>query len=173
MSDEQRDQVSGEQEALVRALVGAAPPPPTFDADRVTTAAASLVGKRAREVADSWPQLARCLGPRLTERFLDWADSHPVPTGISNPWADGLAFQLAEVSSSELDTDAIMERQRGRAQAVVRRSGGPGTPAKVRRRRGPLLLVKRSRSRRAGRRRTIITLTVTPDHVRTWCIPRR
>ena len=173
MKDAQPEDVTLEQEALVRALVTTAPPPRGFGSGAVSGVADDPVQTRVREAADQWPQLARCLGPELGRRFTAWALEHPVPTGVSNPWADGLAFALREVSSSELDSDALVERQRGRARAVVRGGRRSGVPARVRPRRGPRLLVGRSRSHRRGRRRTILTLSVTPGRARACCIPGR
>ena len=169
---EQRDRVDHEQDALVRALVTTAPRPPELDLGEVSVADA-LVQKRVRQAADQWPQLARCLGPGFRRRFTAWAVDHPVPSGVRNPWADGLVFALRDVSTDELDTDGLVERQQGRTRAVLRGGRRAGTAAEVRRRRAPLLLVGRSRTHRWGRRRTVITLSVTPGRPRTWCIPGR
>ncbi len=173
MTDPPRTAVAEERDALVRALWTGTPPPRGLDDPAGPDTTDALLATRAREVADAWPQLARALGPGFRRRFLEWAAAHPAPTGLSTPWADGLAFSVAAVRPSELDSDALTERQRGRARAVVRVARAEGTPSRVRARRGPRVLVAVSRGRHWRRRHLLVTATVARGRPRTWCVPRR
>jgi hypothetical protein len=109
--DAARRQLASGQEALLRALVGAEEPPAGFDAGRVRLAADSLVSKRTRAAARTWPALAGALGPSFGTRFAAHAARTPLPRR-GGALADGLAFAraLPREETRGLDDAARLER---------------------------------------------------------------
>ena len=99
-----RERLAAEQAGLVQALVAGAAVPQGFDEEQVRLAARSLINKRLREVALTWPALARCLGKTFQSRFTTFAESNPPPVD-GGPLADGRTF-AATVSVSDLDDEA-------------------------------------------------------------------
>ena len=91
MSDDARRQLAVTQARLVRALVEGAAAPAGFDRERLAATAEALLLKRARAVAQSWPQLARVMGDGFAARFTSYARANPLP-GDGGPLADGRAF---------------------------------------------------------------------------------
>lgn len=90
MPADARATLAADQGRLVAALSGRADVPPGFDRARVRLAAQTLLAKRRKGVAYTWPRLAQLLGDRFGEHFLAFAaESSPHPAG---PAADGLAF---------------------------------------------------------------------------------
>jgi len=119
--------LASSQAALARALVGGAAPPPGFDADRLSLAAAGLRRKRRLAVAAAWPALTRSLGPEA-ERLVDEHIAATPPGGERDPIADGLALAAALHGTSALDPAACLELVRARARFTTR-----GGRARVRR----------------------------------------
>lgn len=103
---DQRRRLGEQQAALLRALVAGGPVPEGLDPRRVHGAARSLVNKRLREVAHTWPTLTDGLGPRFVERFRAYAERTAPPE--SGPFADGERF--ARTLPLKERTDAL-ERQ--------------------------------------------------------------
>lgn len=91
MSQTAREQLSGAQAELLRALVANGPIPAGFDEQRLRATARSLINKRRQSLARAWPNLIRILGDAYRERFAQYAQAHPLPTGGA-PLADGRAF---------------------------------------------------------------------------------
>jgi hypothetical protein len=92
----------------VRALVGHSQAPAAFDPARVRVTAETLLRKRARGVAHAWPQLARALGPRFADCFMDYARRTPPPDG--GPLVDGRIFARVLEQTGELPDAARTER---------------------------------------------------------------
>ena len=109
--DAARRQLAEGQEALLRALVAAHEPPAGFDAARVRLAADSLVAKRTRAAARTWPAMARALEPSFGTRFAAFASRTPLPRQ-GGALADGLAFvrSLPRQETRGLDDAAQLER---------------------------------------------------------------
>lgn len=131
--DAARRQLAEGQEALLRALVAAHEPPAGFDAARVRLAADSLVAKRTRAAARTWPALARALGPSFGTRFAAFAARTPLPRQ-GGALADGLGFvrSLPRPETGRLDDAAPFERL-----GVVLRYRRAGRDGSLVPRRGP------------------------------------
>jgi hypothetical protein len=106
-ADDVRARIATEQESLVNALVKSSPPPGGFDSSALQATATSLVRKRMRAVARTWPVLAEWLGPRLVELFEAYAQSEPLPLGGS--LADGRTFVRWLAAQSELPEACWLE----------------------------------------------------------------
>ena len=100
--------LAAQQEALVRALAGQAPPPAGFDTAQIDATAESLLKKRARTVARVWPALARALGDTYAAQFGAYARATPLPADGS-PVADGHAFAQVLSRRGDLSEDARWE----------------------------------------------------------------
>jgi hypothetical protein len=86
MSDDDRQRLASEQARLVEALGGRASPPDHFDAARVELAARTLLQKRARTIAKTWPGLME----GVDALFDEYATAHALPA--AGPVADARAF---------------------------------------------------------------------------------
>jgi hypothetical protein len=104
----ERERLAAGQAALVRALVAGGPVPGGFDPDRVRATSVALAGKRAREVARTWPALAAELGQEFSGRFLAFAATRP-PPARGGALADGLAFARALAARGRLPGNARVE----------------------------------------------------------------
>lgn len=116
------------QAQLVRALIEGTDAPATFDHERLEAAAEALLSKRARAVAQAWPQLARAMNDVFGGRFANYARGNPLPHDGS-PLADGRVF-IAWLEHAGLLTDegrlealAFDARYRLGNDAVIRRRG--------------------------------------------------
>ncbi|MBE1492114.1 hypothetical protein [Plantactinospora soyae] len=115
------------QAALVATLVAGAPVPPGFDVRLVGAARSALLGKRAGDVARSWPLLAAGLGERWPAVFARWAATRPTQGSLRDGW--DLARELA--GEGPLPTPAAEElavrevRWRYDGTAAPRRRGLP------------------------------------------------
>lgn len=127
-SADARAALEAQQAALVRALTGQGAPPPGFDPDRVGAAAASLLRKRLRAVADAWPGLAAALGDDFAGRFLAYARRMPLPAR-GGALTDGRAFarELARAGAlpdaGRLEALAVDVRFSSAHDGLVRRRG--------------------------------------------------
>ena len=129
MSVDARATLAADQARLVAALGRGADVPDGFDVPRVHLAAQTLLAKRQKGVAYTWPRLAGSLGDRFDERFSAFAAKHPPdPTG---PAADGLAFArwldrqglLADTIASDFIRSQLQHGRRP-VGLTVRRAGG-------------------------------------------------
>jgi hypothetical protein len=111
LSAEARVRLAAEQAALVTALVARGELPAGFDAVRLRATATSLVRKRRQAAARTWPGLARALGSRYDELFLEYAATAPLPRD-GGPLADGRAFARWLAARGELP-------EAGRLQALA------------------------------------------------------
>ena len=107
MHRDARQRLADAQSELVRALVCNQNAPTAFDAARVRVTADTLLRKRARAVAHTWPNLARALGPRFDDRFMAYARRTATPGG--GPMVDGRRFARALERAGELPDEARME----------------------------------------------------------------
>jgi hypothetical protein len=76
MSDDTRQQLAFMQAQVMRALVEGKTAPAGFDRGRLEAAAEALLLKRARAVAQAWPQLARLLGDEFADgrAMISWLE---------------------------------------------------------------------------------------------------
>jgi hypothetical protein len=86
-----RAEYEARQAALLRALHSGQPDLDGFDSDDVAAASRSLLLKRMRAAAGSWPALANSLGPAFADQFERFARTTPPPR-VGDGLADGLAF---------------------------------------------------------------------------------
>ncbi|HZU96554.1 MAG TPA: hypothetical protein VFF73_07685 [Planctomycetota bacterium] len=86
-----RARIAAEQTELVRALVGVAPCPQRFDAERVRVSVIQLHEKRKMALKKVWPGLGQGLGDRFAPLFDAYAKEHTHPEW-GHGLADGLAF---------------------------------------------------------------------------------
>jgi hypothetical protein len=121
------------QAALMAALAGAAPVPAGFDASRVRAAAAALVSKRARCVAQAWPSLRIALGERFQQVFAAYASVTPLPAQ-GGPLADGRCF-VRHLGAAHALPDAVLQ------QALLVDAGHVASPDGLARRRWPCLRI--------------------------------
>jgi len=115
-----RSALAARQEALVRALTGAAEPPPGFDAERVRRTGHALLTKRWRSAGRAWPGLATALAEQFRPLFETYARTHPIPPG-GTPFDDGYAFALHLQRDGRLPESAKLELMLARC----RRGGWP------------------------------------------------
>ena len=90
MNEPTRQDLAARQLQLVNSLLGQAPPPEGFDAQRLTAAGQALLQKRMRAVAKAWPALSIVPGVNFAEAFARYARHHPLPARGATE--DGLAF---------------------------------------------------------------------------------
>jgi hypothetical protein len=115
-----------QQAALLAALTGDAPVPAGFDPTRVHAAASALAFKRARAVAQAWPNARRMLGADYRAQFAAYAARTPLPQN-GGPLADGrrfvqyLAAQMSLTDDTKLQALAIDARYRLSSTGLVRR----------------------------------------------------
>ena len=121
MPTDARQRLADAQSQLVRALVCHQAAPTMFDAARVRLAADMLLRKRARAVAHSWPRLARALGPRFDDCFIDYARRMTLPEG--GPLVDGRAFARALEQAGEFPDAARAETLAFDARYKLKESG--------------------------------------------------
>lgn len=88
---EQRSRYGEQQAAFLNALRTGESPPPGFAADNLAAASQSLIRKRARQVAESWPAVAHALGADYASAFERFARGTPPPAEGEGA-ADGFAF---------------------------------------------------------------------------------
>jgi len=119
-TSEVRTTLGARQAELVRAAVEGGALPPGFDVERVRLLAETLLRKRRRAVARTWPALRRCLSASFESRFDAFAGANPLrePHAV----ADGLAF-ARWLGDGELDDAARTELVTARARWVVGASG--------------------------------------------------
>jgi hypothetical protein len=86
-----RARIAAEQTELVRALIGVAPCPQKFDAERVRVSVIQLHEKRKMALKKVWPGLGQGLGDRFGSLFDAYAREHTHPEW-GHGLADGLAF---------------------------------------------------------------------------------
>jgi hypothetical protein len=86
-----REDYGARQAELLAALRDPEKRPRGFEADDLTAASGSLVRKRARQVAASWPALAHELGEDYLTAFARFVRTTPPPV-VGEGLADGLAF---------------------------------------------------------------------------------
>jgi hypothetical protein len=120
--DDRRERLRRAQEALTRALLEGAPPPPGFRAEDVRAAAESLASKRRHEAAHAWPALVAALGDRFAERFDAFARMTPLPAR-GGPLADGEAFARALAREAPLGDAVRWELLRVRLRWARRKEG--------------------------------------------------
>lgn len=158
-SADTRAHLAEQQAALVRSLVADGDALPGFDAQRIEAAAAALASKRRREVAHTWPGLARALGDRFVRLFDEYAGQAPMPT-LGGPRADGRSFArfLAQIN---LLTDE------GRLEALQVDMHFKITPDGLIRRQGSTLQIAWLRTAR----RLVVALRLPLLGERCWRIP--
>ena len=107
MPADARATLAASQGRLVAALGGKAVPPAGFDAARVELTGRTLLAKRRKGVARTWPALAASLGDRFAQRFSAYAtDAPPHPGG---PAADGNSFARWLDLTRQLPAAAVAE----------------------------------------------------------------
>ena len=125
MYEPARGRIARSQAALVRALAAGEDAPEGFDGFRLQEAAGALFSKRARSVAQAWPELSGALGQDYMEHFRQYAMKRMLPE--AGPVADGRAFALALKKRGLLIEQARMElfafdmRHRVRGGRVTKR----------------------------------------------------
>lgn len=97
--------LAARQAALVAALVSGGVVPDGFDTERLAVAAAALLRKRARGVANAWPLLAAGCADAWPATFIDWASGR-TPAGVLR---DGWDFARHLYASGELPQLAQLE----------------------------------------------------------------
>ena len=98
-----RDDLAGQQAALVAALVAGADVPAGFDAARVRAATDALLRKRAGEVAAQWPALRASLGAQWYPSFAAWAAGRPPLGSLRDGWDFARSrTDLAPMAAAEL-----------------------------------------------------------------------
>lgn len=108
VSAEARARLAAAQAELALALTAGGDPPAGFDAGRFQAAAAALARKRARAVAQAWPELAAALGPRFDRLFADYSTEHALPRE-GGPTADGRGFAAWLAQRGKLPEPARLE----------------------------------------------------------------
>lgn len=110
MSAETRAILAEQQRQLLKALCSGDPVPVDFDRASVETCGASLLIKRGRAAARSWPALERMLGERdFVTRFLNFARQTPLPEQ-GGPLSDGYAFAISLGNVVEWTDEARLEK---------------------------------------------------------------
>lgn len=112
-----RRRLAAREAELVRALHGG-PPPPGLDERVIALTSAGIALKRARQVARTFPALARDLGTDYHETFARFARANPPRDG--GALSDGLAFGTAVSRERRLSDDARLEHMVNRAAVVTR-----------------------------------------------------
>jgi len=100
-----RARYGAQQTELLRALWRGEGFPAGFDDEDAGAASRSLIRKRARAVASSWPALTQSLGKDFMAAFERFARTTP-PGGRGEGFSDGLAF------ARSLDRDALSDDAR-------------------------------------------------------------
>ena len=95
------------QAALLSALQRRAADPPGFDVGDLEAASLSLLRKRARVVAASWPALTNALGDQFVPEFARYIRTSPIQAA-DDGLADGFAF-ASSLSADMLDDHARTE----------------------------------------------------------------
>lgn len=157
---EDRSRYAARQAELLAALQGRAPAPEKFAPDDLSAASDSLLRKRTRAVAGSWPALAQSFGGRFGPAFASFARETPPPIE-GDGLADGLAFALS-LPTGSLDEDARTELLLVRATTVLDGRG-------ARTRRGPFAGALRLHSPP----RLLLVVTLPPARPRLFAIPLR
>ena len=121
MPSDARERLAEQQRLLVECLTGGSTAPKGFDARQVATAAHSLLRKRARGVARTWPALARSLGDEFGDQFAGYAMTHDQPA--AGYQLDGEQFVLWLSRQVTLSNDARIE--------WLRRGAMRGWPVKI------------------------------------------
>ncbi|MDQ6778376.1 MAG: hypothetical protein M3071_19640 [Actinomycetota bacterium] len=129
-----RERYAERQAGLLRALRDPAHAPDGFAAADLAAASGSLVRKRARQVAASWPAVAHALGEAYLSRFERFARTTP-PPAVGDGLGDGLAF-AGTLDDRERTDEVRAETMLARGLFTLRH----GTAA---RRRGPYLAAVR------------------------------
>jgi hypothetical protein len=111
MANHARKKLATIQTELLRALTQKEIPPEGFDPVRIQATADTLVRKRARAVAKTWPALTQALGERFNEKFAAFAALTPIPNE-GGALADGRAFALALAHNEELPDAGKLEALR-------------------------------------------------------------
>lgn len=106
--DHARSLLAKAQIALVQALTRQTSAPDDFDVSRLQVAADALIQKRVRHVDRAWPSLRRAFGPRLLDRFAEFAVTAAIPRR-GGPLADGRAFVRYLDGRGELPEAVRME----------------------------------------------------------------
>ena len=109
MSADARARLRARQGELVRSLVAGGQAPAAFDAKWRTTTARSLLNKRSRGVARSWPLLARALGEKWRGLFADFAAGQ-TPSQEGSYVIDGARFAEFLARRGELPDEGKLER---------------------------------------------------------------
>jgi hypothetical protein len=105
------------QADLLRALVGAAPPPPGFDPLRIRVQADALVAKRREAVARLRPDLVAAAGGQFRSRFDDYALVNPRPAGGARADAEAFA-RTARRGSARNPIGRLLARVRRGARSA-------------------------------------------------------
>lgn len=103
------EEIARQQEDLVRSLAGKGPALPGMDLARLEATRQSLIRKRARAAARTYPQMAAALGADFSILFSHFAAEVPLPPE-GGALADGRAFaehlrirnQLPEAAREEI-----------------------------------------------------------------------
>lgn len=127
MLADRRAQLGARETELVQALHGGATPP-GLDATMIALARGGIARKRARQVARSFPVLARDLGADYQVAFAAFAAANPPQDG--GALADGLSFGGIVARERGLSDDAKLERMVAVARVTTRHG-------RLRRRRAP------------------------------------
>lgn len=100
--------LAAEQAALVASLVGTAAVPMGFDTHAIHLARQSLVRKRCRAVAKTWPVLASSLKAEFSTIFTRFAAQHALPAS-GGAFADGYFFTRWLLQQHQLPEPAFIE----------------------------------------------------------------
>lgn len=113
------------QRELVAALLTGAPIPAGLDRARFAAAERALRGKRATEVARTWPLLAASQGETFRTLFMRWAQARPPLGALRDGW--DFARQLAgggrlpELATNELAARDVRNHYDGHHEPRRRR----------------------------------------------------
>jgi hypothetical protein len=125
-----RERYAAQQAELLRALRDPGCSPDGFVAADLAAASSSLVRKRARQVAASWPALAHTLADDYLSRFAHFARTTPPPAG-GEGLGDGLAFAT---TLDDLDASDEVRAEIALARGLFKLRKGTAAP-----RRGPYI----------------------------------
>ena len=102
-----RESLAAQQAELVASLTSGTPAPPEFDPRRIALAAQTLINKRAKSVANSWPVLAYSLGDDFKPLFTTYAKTLATPP--EGEIADGRAFARHLLAHHQLPEEAHLQ----------------------------------------------------------------
>jgi hypothetical protein len=102
-----RESLAQQQAAVVASLTSANPPPPDFDATRIALAAQTLINKRAKSVAATWPTLPQSLRDQFKPLFAAYAQANAIPP--EGAIADGRAFARHLLANRQLPEPAHLQ----------------------------------------------------------------